>query len=72
MRKILIPSVSVIAVRAGIPNDIIAATMVAFGTSLPELITAMSAIRKGHPEIIIGNVIGADVLNCLLVSVYHL
>jgi cation:H+ antiporter len=65
--KILIPSVSIIAERFGVPKDVIAATMVAFGTSLPELITALTAIKKGHPEIIIGNVIGADVLNCLFV-----
>ena len=42
-------------------------TLVAFGTSLPELMTAIASIRKGHPEIMVGNVIGADVLNCLFV-----
>ena len=41
--------------------------MVAFGTSLPELMTAIAAVRKGHPEIMVGNVVGADVLNCLFV-----
>ena len=41
--------------------------MVAFGTSLPELITAITAIRKGHPEITVGNIVGADVLNVLFV-----
>ncbi len=65
--KTLIPSVSEFAIRVGVPNDVVAATMVAFGTSLPELITAITAIRKGHPEITLGNVIGADVLNCLFV-----
>ncbi len=65
--RILIPSASEIAVRFGVPDDVIAATMVAFGTSLPELITAISAIRKGHPEITVGNIVGADVLNCLFV-----
>jgi cation:H+ antiporter len=40
---------------------------VAFGTSLPELMTAIAAVRKGHPEITVGNVVGADVLNCLFV-----
>lgn len=65
--KLLIPSVSEFAIRVGVPNDVVAATMVAFGTSLPELITAITAIRKGHPEITLGNVIGADVLNCLFV-----
>ena len=65
--RILVPSASECARRAGVPEDVIAATMVAFGTSLPELMTAVSAVRKGHPEIMIGNVVGADVLNCLFV-----
>ena len=51
----------------GVPEDVIAATMVAFGTSLPELVTAVAAVRKGHPEITVGNIVGADVLNCLFV-----
>jgi cation:H+ antiporter len=65
--RILVPSASEIAVRIGVPDDVIAATMVAFGTSLPELMTAVAALRKGHPEICVGNVVGADVLNCLFV-----
>ena len=65
--RILIPCASECAVRFGVPQDIIAATLVAFGTSLPELMTAFAAIRKGHPEIMVGNVVGADVLNCLFV-----
>lgn len=65
--KILIPAASELALRFGVPQDVIAATMVALGTSLPELITAVSAIRKGHPEITVGNVVGANVLNCLFV-----
>ena len=65
--RILIPSASQIAFRLGVPDDIIAATLVAFGTSLPELMTAITAVRKGHPEITVGNIVGADVLNCLFV-----
>jgi cation:H+ antiporter len=65
--RILVPCASEIATRMGVPEDVIAATMVAFGTSLPELMTAIAAIRKGHPEITVGNVVGADVLNCLFV-----
>ena len=65
--RILVPSASEIAARFGVPEDIIACTMVAFGTSLPELMTAISSVRKGHPEITVGNVVGADVLNCLFV-----
>ena len=65
--RILVPSAAEIAYRMGVPDDIIAATMVALGTSLPELMTAIAAIRKRHPEIMVGNVVGADVLNCLFV-----
>ena len=65
--RILVPSAVEIAHRIGVPDDVIAATMVAFGTSLPELMTAITAVRKGHPEITVGNIVGADVLNCLFV-----
>jgi len=65
--RVLIPCAAEIAHRFAVPEDVIAATMVAFGTSLPELMTAISAIRKGHPEITVGNIVGADVLNCLFV-----
>jgi cation:H+ antiporter len=65
--RILVPAASEIALRLNVPEDVIAATMVAFGTSLPELMTAIAAIRKGHPEITVGNIVGADVLNVLFV-----
>ncbi len=65
---LLIPSVSEAAVRLSVPESIIAATMVAFGTSLPELVTAMTATFKGHGELAVGNVIGADILNVLFVA----
>lgn len=65
--KVLIGSVEVTAVRIGIPQAIIAATLVAFGTSLPELMTAITSVRKGHGELAVGNIIGADILNVLFV-----
>ncbi len=65
--RILVPAASEIAIRLSVPEDVIAATMVAFGTSLPELMTAIAAVRKGHPEITVGNIVGADVLNVLFV-----
>jgi cation:H+ antiporter len=65
--RILVPAASELAVRIGVPDDVIAATLVALGTSLPELTTAIASVRKGHPEITLGNVVGADVLNCLFV-----
>ncbi|MEM8782811.1 MAG: sodium:calcium antiporter [Planctomycetota bacterium] len=63
----LVQSVSVGAERAGIPKAVVASTIVALGTSLPELVTGLTAIRKGHPELLVGNVIGADILNVLFV-----
>lgn len=65
--KVLIPTVEITAVRLGIPQSIIAATLVAFGTSLPELVTAITAVRKGHGELAVGNIVGADILNVLFV-----
>jgi len=65
--RVLVPSAAEIAYRIGVPEDVIAATMVALGTSLPELMTAIVSVRKGHPEIMVGNIVGADVLNCLFV-----
>lgn len=65
--NVLIPAVEITAIRVGIPQSIIAATLVAFGTSLPELVTAITAVRKGHGELAVGNVIGADILNVLFV-----
>lgn len=66
--RILIPTVQETALRLNIPDAIIAATLVAFGTSLPELVTAITAVRKRHGEIALGNIIGADILNVLFVS----
>ena len=65
--RLLVPAAVETARRFGVPNDIIATTMIALGTSLPELSTAIAAIRKGHPEITVGNIVGADVLNTLFV-----
>ena len=65
--KILIPTVEVTAIRIGIPQSIIAATLVAFGTSLPELVTSITAVRKGHGALAVGNVTGANILNILFV-----
>ena len=65
---VLIPTVEIIALDLGVPQAVIAATLVAFGTSLPELVTALNAVRRGHGELAVGNVIGADILNVLFVA----
>ena len=64
---VLIESVEVMARRLSVPDVVLSATLVAFGTSLPELVVGITAIRRGHPELLVGNVIGADVLNVLFV-----
>jgi cation:H+ antiporter len=57
-----------LAELVGIPQMVIGLTLVAFGTSLPELVTAVTAARKGVPELSLGNVIGANILNVTLVT----
>ncbi|MEM7624376.1 MAG: sodium:calcium antiporter [Planctomycetota bacterium] len=64
---VLVTGVTALAEEYGIPDAVIASTIVALGTSLPELVTGITAIRKGHPELLVGNVIGADILNVLFV-----
>jgi cation:H+ antiporter len=66
--RLLIPAVEHAAIMFGVPEDIIAATLVAIGTSLPELVTAVTASLKKHGEVALGNVIGADILNVLFVT----
>ncbi len=60
--------VTELAERLGVPEVVISGTLVAFGTSLPELIVGMTALRRGHPELLVGNIIGADILNILFVT----
>jgi cation:H+ antiporter len=66
--RVMIVSVSELAeVHWHVPKVVIAATLVALGTSLPELVIGLTSIFKGHREILVGNVIGADILNVLFV-----
>jgi len=65
---LLVQAISIVAVRLGVPSAVIAATLVAFGTSLPELVTAVVAARKDHGDLAVGNIIGADILNVLFVA----
>ncbi len=65
---LLIPAIEEAAMRMHVPSSIVAATLVALGTSLPELVTAITASLKGHGDLAIGNVIGADILNVLFVA----
>jgi len=56
-----------VAKRFHIPNIVIGLTIVAFGTSLPELVTSVSAARKGNAGIAIGNIVGSNIFNILFV-----
>ena len=65
--KYLVESSVVIARRLKIPTMIIGLTVVAFGTSAPELLVSIQAAVKGFPEIAMGNVVGSNISNILLV-----
>lgn len=65
---LLVENGTAIAQTMGVPETVIALTFVALGTSLPELITTITSLRKGHASLGIGNVIGANVFNLVLVS----
>ena len=57
-----------IAAEIGIPASVIGITIVAIGTSLPELVTAITSLIKGHGALSLGNIIGANLFNLVLVS----
>ena len=57
-----------LATMAGVPTEVVGVTVVALCTSLPELVTAITALVKGHGALSLGNVIGANVFNLVLVS----
>lgn len=65
---LLVEHGTIIAQFLGVPETVIALTFVALGTSLPELVTTITSLRKGHASLGIGNVIGANVFNLVLVS----
>ena len=57
-----------LATMAGIPTEVVGVTIVALCTSLPELVTAITALAKGHGALSLGNIIGANIFNLVLVS----
>jgi cation:H+ antiporter len=57
-----------LATIVGIPTEVIGVTIVALCTSLPELVTAVTALVKGHGALSLGNIIGANIFNLVLVS----
>ena len=66
--KLLVDNGTLIAQALGVPESVIALTFVALGTSLPELVTAITSLAKGHGSLSLGNVIGANLFNLVLVS----
>jgi cation:H+ antiporter len=54
--------------RARVPPVVVALTVVAFGTSLPELVVALQAAIAGYPGLVLGNVVGSNIANILLVG----
>ncbi|MDO5346253.1 MAG: calcium/sodium antiporter [Lachnospiraceae bacterium] len=66
--NLLVENGTLIAQALGVPESVIALTLVALGTSLPELVTAITSLAKGHGALSLGNVIGANLFNLVLVS----
>lgn len=65
---LLVDSATEIAETLGVPQTVISLTIVALGTSLPELVTAITSLMKGHGALSLGNIIGANIFNLVLVS----
>ena len=66
--KLLVDNGKIIAAGFGVPESVIALTFIALGTSLPELVTAITSLVKGHAALSLGNIVGANLFNLVLVS----
>lgn len=66
--KLLVDNGKIIAAGLGVPESVIALTFIALGTSLPELVTAITSLVKGHSSLSLGNIVGANLFNLVLVS----
>ena len=64
---LLVDNGVLIATELGVPESVIALTFIALGTSLPELVTAITSLMKGHGSLSLGNIIGANLFNLILV-----
>lgn len=65
---LLVDNAIIIAEKFGVSEKVIGLTIVALGTSLPELVTAITSLVKGHGSLSLGNIIGANLFNLVLVS----
>jgi cation:H+ antiporter len=66
--QLLVSGATDIASDLGLSEGFVGLTLVAVGTSLPELVTAIAAARRGEDELIVGNLVGSDILNSLAVG----
>ncbi len=66
--ELLVSSASNVAEHLGISKAVIGVTLVALGTSLPEWVTAIAAARRGHSELVVGNIFGANLFNSTAVA----
>lgn len=66
--RLLVDNAQILAAAIGVPESVIALTLVALGTSLPELVTAVTSLMKGCGALSLGNIIGANLFNLVLVS----
>ena len=64
---LVVNSASAIAIAFGMSETLVGLTIVAIGTSLPELVTSLTALKKGENQLVIGNVIGSNIFNILFV-----
>ncbi len=64
---VTVDAASYVADRLGMSNRLIGLTIVAFGTSLPELVTSATAAKRGQTDIAIGNIVGSNIFNILFV-----
>lgn len=65
--KLVVDGSTQVALALGVSANLIGLTIVALGTSLPELVTSITAARKGHTDIAIGNVVGSNIFNIFFV-----
>lgn len=65
---LLVDNAIIVAQECGVSEKVIGLTIVALGTSLPELVTAITSLVKGHGSLSLGNIIGANLFNLVLVS----
>lgn len=65
---LLVDHATIIATELGVSEKVIGLTIVALGTSLPEFVTAVTSLIKGHGSLSLGNIIGANLFNLVLVS----